>query len=271
MKRFSERKGYKKVSDVIQTGAMSDELRNGVWNVLYEFVWLRTGFMSSGPLTGDIQAFSRALWQDYFKKPADQRPDSEAALMKKIDDYFFGAQWYEVYDFLEFVLSHEHEDRWLAEQLNAVLERELSGYRIVDGKAVGITDEQEVQMLEKALGDTEHEGVTAHLRRALELLSDRKNPDYRNSIKESISAVESMARVITGERKATLGDALKTLEKNGKLHHALRDGFSKLYGYTNDEGCLRHAMLEEPDITGADAKYFLLSCTSFINYLKAMM
>ena len=30
--------------------------------------------------------------------------------------------------------------------------------------------------------------------RALQLLADRKQPDYRNSIKESISAVEAMAR-----------------------------------------------------------------------------
>ena len=38
-----------------------------------------------------------------------------------------------------------------------------------------------VEMLEETLRDTQYEGVTAHLKRALELLSDRKSPDYRNS------------------------------------------------------------------------------------------
>ncbi|MNR54811.1 hypothetical protein D3C85_1750690 [compost metagenome] len=80
-----------------------------------------------------------------------------------------------------------------------------------------------------------------------------------------------MARIVSGNPKATLGEALKALEKTGKLHAALKDGFSKLYGYTNDESGIRHAMLDEPQLTQEDAKYFLLSCTSFVNYLKAAL
>lgn len=155
--------------------------------------------------------------------------------------------------------------------LNRVLERELSGYRIVDGIVTDVTDKQEVEMLEATLQDTNYEGVNSHLRSALRLLSRRDKPDYRNSIKESISAVESMTRIIAGDKKATLGDALKVLERNAVLHPALKQGFSKLYGYTSDEEGVRHAMLEEPNLTAADAKYFLMSCTSFVNYLKAKM
>jgi hypothetical protein len=103
------------------------------------------------------------------------------------------------------------------------------------------------------------------------LLSNREQPDYRNSIKESISAVESLARIMTNNHKATLGDALKIIERSGKLHPALKEGFSKLYGYTSDEGGIRHAMLEEPNLTSADAKFFLISCTNFINYMKSKL
>lgn len=53
------------------------------------------------------------------------------------------------------------------------------------------------------------------------------------------------------------------------LHPTLKNSFLILYGYTSDEGGIRHAMLTEPDLTIADAKYFLLSCTSFTNYLKS--
>ncbi len=111
-------------------------------------------------------------------------------------------------------------------------------------------------MLEKALQDTEFEGVNKHLKRSLELLSDRKKPDYRNSIKESISAVESIARIITHKPKATLGDALKVLEKKKHIHKALQEGFSNLYGYTSDEHGIRHAMMKNSDLTAADAKFF---------------
>jgi hypothetical protein len=76
--------------------------------------------------------------------------------------------------------------------------------------------------------------LAIHLERALTLLADRSQPDYRNSIKESISAVEAMARVVSNNPKATSAEALKVLERGGHLHSALKDGFAKLYGYTND-------------------------------------
>jgi hypothetical protein len=101
----------------------------------------------------------------------------------------------------------------------------------------------------------------------MKLLSDREDPDYRNSIKESISAVESACQTITGERKATLGDALNRIETHMHLHGALKSGFKKLYGYTSDEDGIRHAILDEKDISFSDAKYMLVSCSSFTNYL----
>ena len=126
-------------------------------------------------------------------------------------------------------------------------------------------------MLKTALADKDFPNVKAHLQRALELLSDRKTPDYRNSIKESISAVESIAKEIAQKPKAELGDALKEIENQGKIHGAMKKAFLNLYGYTSDADGIRHALMEESNLTADDAKFFLLSCTSFINYLKAKM
>lgn len=64
-------------------------------------------------------------------------------------------------------------------------------------------------MLEEALNDDDCPVVKTHLRRALELLSDRENPDYRNSIKEPISAVESLSKVIAEKSNASLSKALE--------------------------------------------------------------
>jgi hypothetical protein len=271
MKKFSVRKGYIKVNEAIQTEGMNENLRNSLWNVLYKHIWNSQGFMESyRGYAPSIQSFSRDLWANYFKKPVDLRPPHDSQILGVIRDYFFNCYWYEVYDFLEFVVNwynNKHEE--LNQSIKQILERELSGFRLVSGIFVDITNEQEIEMLEETLKDTTFAPVSSHLQRALELLADRKNPDYRNSIKESISSVESIARIITDNKKATLGDALKELEKRGELHPALKEGFSKLYGYTNDEDGIRHAMLDEPNITPADAKYFLLSCTSFVNYLKS--
>ena len=263
MMRFSQRKGLKPVAEVIQTGSMNSALRNSLWNVVYEAIWSAPGRFRRYSV--DPQSFSKELLANFFKEPIDLSPMSREIIRA----HFFGCKWFEVYDFLEFVVGYfQRPIPQLAESLNSILERESSGYRFVSGLLTDITNAQEREMLETALTDSRFPGVDAHLQRALELYANRENPDYRNSIKESISAVERMAGIVSGKPKATLGDALKEIGKREFLHPALKDGFSKLYGYTSDAG-IRHAMLDEPNLTAADALYFLLSCTSFINYLKA--
>lgn len=276
MKSFSQRQGLKPVSQVAQVGAMNDELRNSLWNAMDTAFWSTNGFVYGNHGNhGAIEEFSHLLWSNYFKKAVDTRPGygrpgRGRMILESIREYFFGCEWHEVYDFLEFVVRvYGKQKPRLEGFLNQILARELAGYKFIDGMIVDITDAQESELLVDALADTKFGPVTAHLERALQLLADRKQPDYRNSIKESISAVEAMARIVAEAPKATLGEALKVLEKKGHLHPALKDGFSKLYGYTNDDDGIRHAMLDEPNIDQSDAKYFLLSCTSFINYLKA--
>lgn len=268
MKKFSERKGFKKVSEIIQKKGMKEELRNTLWNIIDIFIWDKLDFRDAYPQYDEIETFTFSLWHHFLKKPIDTIPILVRDKLKYIRGYFFKCEWYEVYDFIEFIDQQFKIERF-KEAINEALEKDFSGWRLVDHIFVDITDDQEIEMLEETFKDDRFEGVSQHLKRALGLLADRDNPDYRNSIKESISAVESICQVITEKDSATLGDALKILERDHKLHPALKEGFSKLYGYTSDEDGIRHAMSEEPDIDSADAKYFLMSCTSFINYLKS--
>lgn len=272
MKSFSQRKGLKPVLEIIQIDSMNSDLRNSLWNALDVTIWSSTGFLWKEYGGAEIELLSKMLWFNYFKKPIDSRPDSNHKILAALRKYFFECEWFEAYDFLEFLIAYYEQTKpRLSTFMNGILERELSAFRFVSGHLTDITNTQELAMLDDALRDSKFAGVAAHLQRGLELYADRESPDYRNSIKESISAVESMARIVAENPKATLGDALKTIEKRGSLHHALKDGFIKLYGYTSDEGGIRHAMLDEPNITSSDARYFLLSCTSFVNYLKAQL
>ena len=59
-----------------------------------------------------------------------------------------------------------------------------------------------------------------------------------------------------------------TSENGVQIHPAMKQGFLKLYGYTSDKGGIRHAEgLFESDVTFEEAKYMLVSCCAFINYL----
>lgn len=110
--------------------------------------------------------------------------------------------------------------------------------------------------------------VATHIKTALNLLSDREAPDYRNSVKESILAVEAVCQLITSDRGATLGKALKKIENDiCPLHPAFKSAFEKLYGYTSDADGIRHALLEESRLGFEDAKFMLVACSGFTNFL----
>jgi hypothetical protein len=53
------------------------------------------------------------------------------------------------------------------------------------------------------------------------------------------------------------------------MHGAFKSALSGLYGYTSDENGIRHAMLDEPNLTAAEATFMLVACSAFTNYLVA--
>jgi AbiJ N-terminal domain 4 len=226
-------------------------------------------------LNPGIKTLCDRLWFDYFKKPLDTLGNDWAKVLLSLRKYFFACAWFEVYDFVEFVANNfPYSGREelirrgeFLQACNVALEKEVSAYRFVNGLIARITDQAEVAEIDRAL-ERARGPVRTHLRRALELLSDREFPDYRNSIKESISAVESLVATLVGE-KGTLGQLIKKLEDEIGLHPALRTAFGNLYGYTSDEGGIRHAILESKDLAFEDAKFFLVVCSGFVNFVES--
>lgn len=269
---FSQRKGLKPVKQTFQIDSMDDDLRNGLWNALTIFYWNQIKPADTVSYYKDLWTLCTTLWLNYFKEPLDTLEDYWFTIYKKLREYFFTCEWYRVYDFIEFIANNysSQYDKQLNQKFmnhcNSVLEEELSVYRFVGGKITEITTPEEISEIEEALS-TPFEGVRIHLKSALDKMSDRKNPDYRNSIKESISAVESLVKLITENPKAELGDGLKLIESKVGLHGALKNAFSSLYGYTSNADGIRHALLEESNLTFADAKFMLVCCSAFVNYL----
>lgn len=155
---------------------------------------------------------------------------------------------------------------------NRTFECELIQFRFVAGLISPITDKVEIDGIQEALC-TEHNNIKEHFEKALRLISSRDNPDYENSIKESISAVEAMCRIIVKDDSATLGNALDKLKQSGiDIHPALLRAYHALYGFTSDHSGIRHAgRIGESSATFAEAKYMLVSCTAFTNYLTTSM
>lgn len=271
---FSQRNGYKKVRDIIQIESIDEETRNRLWNALYSVYWKKIDRPDyfHHPSNSDIYELCVKLWDNYFKAPLDTLNHKWNNVYDDISKHFFSCQWHEVYDFIEFIPqtymnSYGSSNVEFISICNIIFEQENCGYRFVDGKITEITSPVEIAEIETAINNS-FKTVSEHLHRSLELMSDRKSPDYRNSIKESISAVESMCQIISDNPKATLADALKKLEKTIDFHSALKEAFIKIYGYTNDSDGIRHALSDDPNLKYGDAKFMLVSCSAFINYLK---
>lgn len=269
--KFSQRMGITPVRVEIQVDAIDDELRNSLWNCLHICYWEPTetrGYEYDKPM----QTLMLRCYATYFKQPVDLIPDRWFQVVRNVREFFFKCDWHEVYDFIEFVAENydvQETNQQFIEFCNTFLESELSAYRFVNTKIVQITSETEIDSIQSALADaTNLKPVYEHLKTSLSLLSDRKNPDYRNSIKEAISAVEATCQLVGGNKKDTLGQAIKKLKDNGvAIHPALEKGFQSIYGYTSDGDGIRHALMDKPNVSFADAKFMLVSCSAFVGLL----
>ena len=177
-----------------------------------------------------------------------------------------------VFDLIQFVLRHPQCPREFSRQMKRTFEKCRLAYTIDSGPPPtilpAVTREEGDALIEslQALRDASMSGSTEHLRNASECINAG---DWAGSVRESIHAVESVARQLDPDAATTLKPALAALEKRNALHPALKGAFGKLYGYTSDEQGVRHALLDQPQAkVGRDEAVFMLgACASFASYL----
>jgi hypothetical protein len=266
--RFSQRFGITSVRSALQGRSLDEATRNRLWSA-----FARAVPEAQGPLNRTwMRTVYEEIWMEHFKEPVDHMPVLERDIRGQLRHIFLQGEWYEVYDLSEFLINcRESANIYkFPEEVARILAEEHAGFRLVNGMFVEITDESELDAIEEGLQHTatdQFSPARAHLMTALNLLSDRRSPDYRNSIKESISAVEAVVQILTGDPQAELGKGLKLLRSNPPVHGALRSAFTSLYGYTSDADGIRHALTEEATVDAADAKFMLVACSAFVVYL----
>lgn len=273
MSKFSQRLGYSPTEGAFQREAVDERLRTKLWNILKVAIWddFAPYEYRLKEKSERITALARRLWFNFLNRDLDTLPefrrDHGESAYRALKRYFFDCQWFEVYDFLEEIAQDQSDllPTKLREWINQELEVHNSAYRFVGEQISEITSKTEITAIEVGLADADAP-AREHLESALRMLSEREAPDYRNAVKESISAVESACRNVSGMPSATLGDALKKVRD---VHPAFSKAFGVLYGYTSDASGIRHALTDEGTVTYADAKFMLVACSAFVSYLKS--
>lgn len=281
--KFSQRMGITPIEKAIQREAIDQGLRNVLWSVLKTTVWDEWdaepdhySMRSRNPKARQVEIVVDQLWVHWFEEALDRVPRFDPGISTSaynvLREVFMVGHWWEVYDLLEEIVQRLPEDwgRQIIPHLNNMLEMHCAAYRFVGYEITEITAESEIKAIEAGLAAPVPDAVT-HLNQALALLSDRQNPDYRNSAKEAISAVESACQAVAGSPGAKLGDCLRVIKGKRPIHPAFEGALIKLYGYASDEGGIRHAL---NDAAGAvdyeDAKFMLVTCSAFVSFITAV-
>ncbi len=192
-------------------GELSDSERTKLWNILYEGIY-RHYIRVTGTVTGEfeftppVRLILRELWTDYFGRLRDEYGGTDQ-MVQFLRSQFLQGAFHVPLDVLEILIAKNFLGPDLQYRIEQGLSSENSFYQVFsEGKFIPRLAPEQRESLENALGASDP--VRIHLETALRMLSDREHPDFRNSIKESISAVESACRKLTGLDNATLTQAL---------------------------------------------------------------
>jgi AbiJ N-terminal domain 4 len=215
---FEQAEGVEPLPSQLRPKEISQELSALLWAMVYDSI-VKTSDRRSLGINWSQLLFDYHVSREH--RPADEYTNDGIPAIQKLKGIMLSRNYVQVFGFLQFVIRHRECPLGFQERLNFTLTEGRAAYRILDKDTiVPIGSEVELQTLERAfvdLSESEFQGARAHLREAGAALTAA---DYSASIRESIHAVESVARTLWPANK--LSDALDKLERITTIHGALK-------------------------------------------------
>ncbi len=283
---FSQAQGYECLPSQLRLEELPEVARIRLWNLFHKsmnFTSFLPLVVDEGPSTFYVD--HENIWRDilldlhcnYFAQPiqseaSKDRIYEQELVTKAFKPIFRRGKFNEVFDLLTAIMRNEKCPKEYIKDVSEIFSGTRLAYFVLTDPPVTIlpqATEQEGESIINAISDVGALGMSgakAHLLGAGEAINRR---EWAESIRHSISAVESVARQLDPNASKTLGPALKTLKVSHNLHPALEQAFQNLYGYTSDEDGIRHARLKDtpPNFGSEEAIFMLGACVSFVTYL----
>ena len=277
---FSDRNNISPISKEMQFKDFASDTRVVLFNVLKNNINYQINVRNL-----DTDYIVQKIVEDLFNEVYSKYRYSFEEVMKDIFDIFRTDEYHTVLTVIEYLCNllfvsfydfingyhsvYYNNDSYIdiREEMNKAFEDEYVGYRFIDDKIVAITNDAEIESISNA-EQTEYEKVNDSISKAIAFLSETGNKDYKNSIKESITAVEQLANIINGSKGLVLSNAIQQLCDKHIIDNDLKDTIKCLYKYASNVNGVRHGNNKENDcVTFEEAKFVLLLCSSSINYL----
>ncbi len=267
---FSQANGYEDLPQPLALEEVSYDARRKLWDLLWLSAWEHDWDDWATDYWPNV---FQTLHLEFMKEPLDEF-DADADVIRKIYRPLIlsDLSFHILFDLWQMIMRHRRCPKTFVSTTAAIFEECRLAY-VVDTTGpptiLPAATPQEGEALIAALRnlkDGGYLGAETHLREAGTQINAG---EWAESVRESIHAVESVARVLDPQDTNTLDDALKSLEKQIRIHPALKGAFSRLYGYTSDETGIRHSLLEDDTSpVGRDEAVFMLgACASFVTYL----
>jgi len=218
-----------------------------------------------------------------IREESDPWDFDDTSAWQALTHHLKSCAWSEFYDFVEMVGAQliEKDDEIPFDQTSDFkgYQSQVNSLLVEDGIGWTLNEKSELvrahpKVLADSIASTEaalskrFENARIHYQKAAQYLH-RHPIDEANSIKEIISAVESVARAIE-PKASTLGDALKRFRKDPRFNATLLEPLEKLYTYSNATALVRHGHAGGTKPSVADAELALLIGVAYIRHLIAV-
>ncbi|CTQ56719.1 hypothetical protein LP7551_05280 [Roseibium album] len=267
---FEQAEGAASLPQQLQLKEVSSKLRAVLWRIVHDSLSRHRKFAINARRPHLIDPWDRILrsahtFRDH--RMIDEYEEHADTQISKVKQIFSNGDYLEIFGWLQYVLRN-NPPHGFANAIDTALNYCHAAYRVFDHTTiVPFSSEEELHSIEKAfaeLATKEFQGARAHLKKSLSLLSEGNNAD---NIRESIHAVESIARTLDNSGK--FSRALACISNKTNIHRSMEAGFKSLYGYTSDENGIRHPLLDddEASVDETDALFMIGACASFVTYL----
>jgi hypothetical protein len=235
----------------------------------------------------ELHRIGRLAVTEYSSSSTSQRQarlDSESALN--------GLAWAKVYDFCERLYSHlanetgyedsygnytiqvarEDSKSYIAAEVQRLFLEESLAYEFTDGAVRRRGRKHTVELAAKSqvvLGDPHLSNARRHFDKSLQFFRHPSRPDYENSVKEAVCAVEAAGKSLFPVAKAaTLGDLIKWLSAGTEVSvpKAVCQTLTGVYAFRNGGDGIAHGGAEGGKATREVTEYILALCASQIIY-----
>ena len=213
---FAQAEGVETIPGPLALRELSQELRSRLWMIVHES--LRSS--RKVPVNGKFYAVT-GMWADILKRKhvyvdhamADEFSVEYLHQERALKHVFKEAGYSKVFDLMQWLLR-QPEQVFRPAQVRAALVQCRAAYRLLDDDRtiVPISSAHDAKVVNTALADlalAEFNGARAHLQASARHLTAGESAD---SIRESMHAVESVARVLSDSK--SLSGALQKLKKS---------------------------------------------------------